>query len=217
MQAQAYSATKRQQQGKSSFADDDGETRDSSPLELVRAAMLQLNNMDPSQAAQITDLLQVLHQTISVYLYYLVIQGVEDHLERASSSRNRVQNRLAFSAEKIRHNRSSIFDDDSHLDEPLTPTVLNKSHNKERTIYMENQLDLNESEMEYYEKCITDLADKMDKLLEEKEELSQANQALADRLKRLKPNAQDELHTVRAECQEKVNHLKDQLDAAYEV
>lgn len=82
---------------------------------------------------------------------------------------------------------------------------------------MENQLDLNESEMEYYEKIINELADKMDKLLEEKEELSQANRALEDRLTRFQQNAQSELNKVRAECQEKVNDLKDQLDAAYEV
>lgn len=51
-------------------------------------------------------------------------------------------------------------------------------HRSQRSIMLENQLDLNESEMEYYEQIVNDLAAKLEKVTEERDDL-------ADKVERL--------------------------------
>ena len=53
-------------------------------------------------------------------------------------------------------------------------TLLDKSRQHQRSVlkvYMENQLDLNEAEMDYYENVVNDLVEKLERLRTENEEL----------------------------------------------
>ena len=155
-------------------------------------------------------------------IYYA--QGVEEYLEKATSTRSRVAARLAYSAEK--RSRSDFFEEDSNLDnEPFTPTRLDRSGQfKQRSVFMENQLDLNESEMEYYEHIVNDLADKLEKVQEEKDDLQAICTSLGDRLQRmgqLKDEAQQEsqreLESVRAQFQGLLDALHGEVAAANQV
>ncbi len=150
---------------------------------------------------------------------------MEEYLERATSARSRVNARLAYSAEK--RNRSDLFEDEvnsSNLDnEPYSPSVLDRSgqSKQHRSVFMENQLDLNESEMEYYETVVNDLADKLEKMQEEKDDLQAISASLGERLQKLSQHkdeavvrAQRELDDVRTQCQSMLDALNGQLQDA---
>lgn len=205
----AYSETKRKQSRSYSDEDDNAEM---SPLEMVRIAMLKLNGLasggDP--------------QDISTML-----QSLEEYLERATSARSRVSARLAYSAEKQRP-AGDLFNDSTArgMDSaPQSPSALDRSSSRlQRSVFMENQLDLNESEMAYYEGVVNDLADRLEALTAEKEELQAVSAGLGDRLHRLSQQkdeallrAQQELDAVRTQCQGMLNDLHAQLAASQEV
>jgi hypothetical protein len=136
-----------------------------------------------------------------------------------------VNARLAYSSEK--RSRTDFFEEDSTSleNEPSTPTALNLSgQSKQRSVFMENQLDLNESEMEYYEGVINDLADKLEKVQEEKEDLLDVSKALGEKLQRLGQQkeesllkAQQHLDEVRSQFQVKLDVLRSDLDQSKEV
>lgn len=114
-------------------------------------------------------------------------------------------------------------------DQPHSPSVLDRSSHMtaghlQRSVFMENQLDLNESEMEYYEGVINDLADKVDALQVEKEDLQSISASLGERLQRSGQQreedlrrAQEELASVRGSLQDKLGALQSQLSESKEV
>lgn len=76
----------------------------------------------------------------------------------SSSSRRRSEGKRSSSRKALGLEQQQSLDRD-HCDPTsssiTTPTVLQRS---QRSILMENQLDLNETEMEYYEQIVNDLA-----------------------------------------------------------
>lgn len=146
-------------------------------------------------------------------------------MEKLTSSRSRVNARLAFSSEK--RSRTDFFEDDNNVmdNEPSTPSAMDLSgQSKHRSVFMENQLDLNESEMEYYEGVINDLADKLEKMQDEKEDLQDVSKALGDKLQKLGQQkedsllkAQQHLDEVRLQFQNKLDKMRLELDESKEV
>lgn len=79
---------------------------------------------------------------------------------------------------------------------------------------MENQLDLNESEMDYYEEVINDLAEKLKNVQEEKEELQAVSTSLGDRLQRLTQQKNDEIQQLKNDHETEIRVLEQKLHEA---
>jgi predicted DNA binding CopG/RHH family protein len=152
-------------------------------------------------------------------------QGVEEYLERSNSrmltaltprKAGRVNTKLGFSAE--RPSRRDV-DDDVLNQSTYTPIKADQSglYRTQRSIFMENQLDLNESEMEYYEGVVNDLAEKLERMQEEKDDLQSISNALGERLQRLSQQKEDALVQASKEFEAKKAELElrlAQLEAA---
>lgn len=130
---------------------------------------------------------------------------------RGSSSRRRSEGKRSSSRKALVLEQQQQSLDRDHSDPTssgiTTPTVLQRS---QRSILMENQLDLNETEMEYYEQIVNDLAgeasihpssclspcliylssssfpcssiEKLERMKDEKEEIHAISSMLGDRL-----------------------------------
>ena len=87
-----------------------------------------------------------------------LLLGLSTTRASSSSSRRRSEGKRSSSRKALVLEQQQSLDRD-HCDPTsssiTTPTVLQRS---QRSILMENQLDLNETEMEYYEQIVNDLA-----------------------------------------------------------
>lgn len=61
---------------------------------------------------------------------------------------------------------------------------------------MENQLDLNESEIDYFEEIINDLAERLEKMKEERDELQSITNSLGDRLQRISREKDEQIQDI---------------------
>lgn len=132
---------------------------------------------------------------------------MEEYLERNNSPRSgmltsgttprkpgQVNTRLGFSAERPKRRGGTEPDDDVLNQSTYTPIRADQSgYRTQRSIFMENQLDLNESEMAYYEEVVNDLAEKLERMQEEKDDLQSISNALGDRLQRLSQQKEEAL------------------------
>ena len=113
----------------------------------------------------------------------------------------KVNTKLGFSVERPRRSGSETGnvnpEDDILNQSTYTPIKADQSsfagYRTQRSIFMENQLDLNESEMEYYENIVNDLAEKLERMQEEKEDLQSISNSLGDRLQRLSQQKEEAL------------------------
>jgi hypothetical protein len=106
----------------------------------------------------------------------------------------KVNTRLGFSAERPSRRPGSSDPDDEINQSTYTPIKTDQSGMRtQRSIFMENQLDLNESEMEYYEQIVDDLAEKLERMQEEKDDLQSISNALGERLQRLSQQKEEAL------------------------
>ena len=90
----------------------------------------------------------------------------------------------------------------------LDDTIGNIVSNHERSVikvYMDNQLDLNESELQRYEECLDTVNDKLDSVVSERDNYYQKNQQLIS-----------ELNSERRQCAE-INISYDQLRKQFEL
>ncbi len=69
------------------------------------------------------------------------------------------------------------------------------SENRKKVI-MQNQLDLNEKEVDYYENIVDDLVNKLEKISEEKEELELVADALKERLNEVSREKEEQLNQL---------------------
>eukprot|EP01032_Pedospumella_encystans_P014332 gene14332-16467_t len=187
-----------------------------SPLEMLRFALLQLNNLEESLGNQADG---------SFANITSLLQGVEEYLERSNNTRmlststvtprrqGKVNTKLGFSAE--RPSRKAIEDDEILNQSTYTPVKGDQSslggYRTQRSIFMENQLDLNESEMEYYEEVVNDLAEKLERMQEEKDDLQSISNALGDRLQRLSQQKEEALRIASAEFDGKRLELENRI------
>lgn len=123
----------------------------------------------------------------------------------------------------------SGFLDDSNLDSVEPYSTLGEEDPKAKQkevlkVYMENQLDLNESEMEYYEGVIEDLAAQLEKMREEKDDLQSTTGSLEEKFQMLESRNMDLLEEQRQEFEDKklfyvtkINELQKQVKVADEV
>lgn len=142
-----------------------------------------------------------------------------------------MQSRLAYSVEKTRRGagqRTDFFDDDSRLEHegPHSPVLADRSGlghlslsaaQAQRSVFMENQLDLNESEMEYYEGIINDLADQLETAHAEKEALQDSLERLEQQREAGLQLSQKELNDVRSAFQRMLDDVQTQLAQSNEV
>ena len=150
---------------------------------------------------------------------------MEEYLERSNNTRmlststltprrqGKVNTKLGFSAE--RPSRKAIEDDEILNQSTYTPVKGDQSslggYRTQRSIFMENQLDLNESEMEYYEEVVNDLAEKLERMQEEKDDLQSISNALGDRLQRLSQQKEEALRIASAEFDGKRLELENRI------
>lgn len=170
-----------------------------------------------------------------------LVQGVEEYLERSNSRlltsaatprrAGRLNTKLGFSAEKPnrRGDGGSGAEEDEILNQSTyTPIKTDQSsiggYRTQRSIFMENQLDLNESEMEYYEDIVNDLASKLERMQEEKDDLQSISNALGERLQRLSQQKEEALQLAsqqfegqRAEMQALIEELQSKLELSVQV
>lgn len=144
---------------------------------------------------------------------------MEEFLERSNSRvltttitprrQSKVNTKLGFSAE--RPTRRSA-DDDEVLNQSTYTPIKGDQSRTQRSIFMENQLDLNESEMEYYEEVVNDLAEKLERMQEEKDDLQSISNALGDRLQRLSQQKEEALRIASAEFDGKRLELESRIE-----
>ena len=118
-------------------------------------------------------------------------------------------------------------DADGEVLNQSTYTPIHKGQDQSRTqrsIFMENQLDLNESEMQYYEEVINELAEKLERMKEEKDDLQSISSTLGDRLQRMGQQKEEalaqaakQLEAQRAELGALIADLETQLNTAAKV
>lgn len=94
---------------------------------------------------------------------------------------------------------------------PSSPAHDISGFSRHRSVLMENQLDLNESEIDYYEEVVNDLVEKLDKLKEEKDDLQSICNGLGERLHKLGQDHEDEIQRNNAEFSSHMNTLFDKL------
>ncbi len=75
---------------------------------------------------------------------------------------------------------------------------------------MENQLDLNESEIDYFEEIINDLAERLEKMKEERDDLQSITNSLGDRLQRISREKDEQAIEVQSKL-ENENKRMEQL------
>ncbi len=78
-----------------------------------------------------------------------------------------------------------------------TKHITNSTH---KTI-MANTLELNESELEYYEQVVNDLAEQLERMREEKEDLQSISSSLGERLQKVSKQKDDALMEKTVECE----------------
>jgi chromosome segregation ATPase len=108
-----------------------------------------------------------------------------------------------------------IAADGSKLSTPLnnSKTISNLSFQSVRKVYMENQLDLNTSELEYYEEMVNELAEKLEGANEEKDELQSICNTLGDRLQQLSYQKEEALSKLVQEQDAERNDLLSRIDS----
>ena len=84
---------------------------------------------------------------------------------------------------------------------PVAPTM---AYSKRKKVLMENQLDLNENELDYYEDIVNDLAEKLEKMTQEKEDLQSVSSSLGGRLKIVN----EEKNKILAESEKRIDSLE---------
>lgn len=82
-----------------------------------------------------------------------------------------------------------------------SPTFSNSRISRHRSICMENQLELNESEIVYYEAIVEDLVDKLSQMKQEKEDLQSICNSLGDRLQKIGKDSEDKVHAIKTELE----------------
>jgi len=122
-----------------------------------------------------------------------MIKGVEEYFVENNRLQSSVKLRLATKFSNI---VSSVDEGYSRLGDACTPMI------KQKSIVMENQLDLNESEIDYYEDIVNDLAERLEKMKEERDELQFVSNALGERLQRLTREKEEELFNFRIKVEE---------------
>lgn len=78
---------------------------------------------------------------------------------------------------------------------------------KHRSVLMENQLDLNESEIDYYEEVVNDLVEKLDKLREEKDDVQSICNSLGEKLQKLHKDSEDSIQRLNLEMSSQQNKM----------
>jgi cell division protein FtsB len=66
-----------------------------------------------------------------------------------------------------------------------SPTASNSNFSSRKKVLMENQLDLTEQEMDYYEELVNSLAEKLEKVTQEKTDLQLKNSSLTESVNNL--------------------------------
>lgn len=103
---------------------------------------------------------------------------------------------------------------DMDIDDPMvpdSPSFDNSRISRHRSICMENQLELNESENDYYETIIEELVEKLGHMKREKEDLQSICNSLGDRLQRIGKDNEDKLSKLAKSHEEEKQYLKEQL------
>jgi hypothetical protein len=114
-------------------------------------------------------------------------------------SSSKINTRLGFSVEKPsasnQRNNDTNNDDDLLIQSSgsytpihkgdLSTTTAGGGNRTQRSIYMENQLDLNDAEMAYFEEVVNDLLQKLEHMKEEKDDLQSIANVLGERLQKL--------------------------------
>jgi hypothetical protein len=90
----------------------------------------------------------------------------------------------------------------------MTPVLDRIDYSKHKSIAMENQLDLNESEIDYFEEIINDLAERLEKMKEERDELQSITNSLGDRLQRISREKDEHIHELRNKFAADANTLQ---------
>ncbi len=81
---------------------------------------------------------------------------------------------------------------------PESPSFDNSRISRHRSICMENQLELNESENDYYETIIEELVEKLSNMKREKEDLQSICNSLGDRLQKIGKENEDKVLSLEA-------------------
>lgn len=163
---------------------------------------------------------------------------MEEFLERSNSTRllaagtprrsGKLNTKLGFSVEKPSRRIEGGDEDEILNQSTYTPIKADQSsiggYRTQRSIFMENQLDLNESEMEYYEDIVNDLASKLERMQEEKDDLQSISNALGERLQRLSQSKEEALQEAgkefegqRVAMQTLIEELQSKLELSVEV
>ena len=107
--------------------------------------------------------------------------------------RHRSRKRLNYQVNSSLNQIRAIDDDDTNSPMSPAPPQDNSEFSRHRSILMENQLDLNESEIDYYEEVVNDLVEKLDKLREEKDDVQSICNSLGERLQKLHKDSEDSI------------------------
>jgi predicted nuclease with TOPRIM domain len=95
-----------------------------------------------------------------------------------------------------------------------SPTASNSNFSNRKKVLMENQLDLTEQEMDYYEELVNSLAEKLEKVTHEKTDLQPKNSSLTENVnnldgeRRLLTARNDEFVELLAQNELEMTHLR---------
>lgn len=190
-------------------------TDGNNPLEMLRLALLQLDRMKSNTIRSGDGADDDTVPNITAML-----QGVEEFLENSTiaAPKRAVKGRLSYEP-VVGEGESGAGADGMLNGGQSTPTAEaggKRMTNSTHKLFMSNQLDLNESELEYYEQLVDELAEKLESMGEEKEDLQSICNGLGERLDKLSKRKEEELQ-VKAEEYEALQAKYSSKCSAYEL
>ncbi len=121
---------------------------------------------------------------------------VEDYLIEHENRNESVQKQISWNS----------------LNSPISPSLnLHNSDIDGSRQKSDQSQDLNETELEYYEEIVNDLAEKLEKMKEEKEDLQLISNALGERLQRIIKEKDDVIFKMQEEFDLEKNSLQKQV------
>jgi hypothetical protein len=183
-------------------------SNEDAPLELVRMALNSLPTESPSNNTSLMGILQVSNSNRSVSSSRMIlpfwIQRLEEVLEtNVDHSRRKLLYTFNNSDPGVKDGGpEGAFGPDS-------PSFDNSRISRHRSICMENQLELNESENDYYESIINELAEKLQLMKSQKEDLQSICNSLGERLQIAGKDNEEKLREVQARYEKEINEFKE--------